>query len=314
MKKVGLTALAASLVSVSAHAVDISGGSSLSYNAGNDGIQGNPWSMNDSLTFSWGGELDNGFTVDMSFLLDNSDGAASQIFDNRSLAIGMGDAGTLTFWGQAGSGVVGSFDDRTPNAYEESWNSADSPNQGHSASNMFYYTNSFDAATVHASFAHGGSSDASIDSSTEFGVVITAIDNLELYGALGTDKGNLTATADVDNTIMGAKYTMGAATIGVQVNEADSGTANADEEFVAFGISYALSEDMSISYGQSELSYEDPSVADQEATGISASYTMGSMTLAGTVNDITNQGSAATGAGNTTSNNETFEINLSFAF
>ena len=121
MKKIGLTALAASLVSVSAQAVDISGGQSLTYSNGNDGVQGNPWSMNDSLTFSWGGELDNGFTVDVSFLLDNSDGNAGQIFDNRSLAIGMGDAGTLTFWGQAGSGVVGSFDDKTPNAYEESW-------------------------------------------------------------------------------------------------------------------------------------------------------------------------------------------------
>ena len=314
MKKIGLTALAASLVSVSAQAVDISGGSSLTFASGNDGVAGNPWSMNDSLTFSWGGELDNGMTVDMSFLLDNSDGAASQIFDNRTLAIGMGDAGTLTFWGQAGSGVVGSFDDRTPNAYEESWNSADSPNQGHSASNMFYYTNSFDGATVHASFAHGGSSDASFDSSTEFGVVITAIDNLELYGAIGTDKGNLTATADEDNTIIGAKYTIGGATIGAQVNESDSGTANSDEEFVAFGISYALSEDMSVSYSQSELSYENPATADQEATGISASYTMGSMTLAGVINDITNQGAGATGAGNTTTNNETFEINLSFAF
>ena len=41
---------------------------------------------------------------------------------------------------------------------------------------------------------------------------------------------------------------------------------------------------------------------------------MGSMTLAGVVNDITNQGAGATGAGNTTANNETFEINLSFAF
>jgi len=314
MKKIGLTALAASLVSVSAQAVDISGGSSLTFASGNDGVAGNPWSMNDSLTFSWGGELDNGMTVDMSFLLDNSDGAAGAIFDNRSLAIGMGDAGTLTFWGAAGSGVVGSFDDRTPNAYEESWNGADSPNAGHSAGNMFYYTNSFDAATVHASFAHGGSADASIDSSTELGVVINAIDNLELYGAVGTDKGNLTATADVDNTIMGAKFTMGAATVGVQVNEADSGTANADEEFVAWSISYAVSEDMSVSFGQSELSYENPATADQEATGISASYTMGSMTLAGVLNDITNQGAAATGAGNTTSNNETFEINLSFAF
>ena len=165
MKKIGLTALAASLVSVSAQAVDISGGSSLTYASGNDGVAGNPWSMNDSLTFSWGGELDNGFTVDMSFLLDNSDGAASQIFDNRTLAIGMGDAGTLTFWGQAGSGVVGSFDDRTPNAYEESWNGGDSPNQGHSASNMFYYTNSLDAATIHASYTPSGGADAANDAS-----------------------------------------------------------------------------------------------------------------------------------------------------
>ena len=280
MKKIGLTALAASLVSVSAQAADVSvsGGSGITFASGNDGVAGNPWSMTDNLTFSWGGELDNGMTVDMSFLLDNSDGAASQIFDNRTLAIGMGDAGTLTFWGQSGSGVVGSFDDRTPNAYEESWNSADSPNQGHSASNMFYYTNSFDGATVHASFAHGGSSDASIDSSTEFGVVIDAIENLELYAALGTDKGNLTATADEDNTIIGAKITMGAATLGVQVNEADSAAANGDEEFTAWGISYAVSEDMSVAFGQSEINYEAAATSSQESTGISASYTMGSMT------------------------------------
>ena len=307
MKKVGLTALAASLVSVSAHAVDISGGSSLSYNAGNDGIQGNPWSMNDNLTFSWGGELDNGFTVDMSFLLDNSDGAASQIFDNRTLAIGMGDAGTLTFWGQAGSGVVGSFDDRTPNAYEESWNSADSPNQGHSASNMFYYTNSLDVATLHASYTpQGGGASAS----SELGIVVNAVDNLELYAAMGTDNGN--GGAAVDNTIVGAKYTMGGATIGYQVNDADSEASNGDEQFTAWSISYAVSEDLSISYGSSSLDYETASTEDQDATGISASYTMGSMTLAGVMNSIDNQGPGATG--NTDTNADTYEINLSFAF
>ena len=307
MKKVGLTALAASLVSVSAQAVDISGGSSLSYNAGNDGLQGNPWSMNDSLTFSWGGELDNGFTVDMSFLLDNSDGAAAQIFDNRTLAIGMGSAGTLTFWGQAGSGVVGSFDDRTPNAYEESWNSADSPNQGHSASNMFYYTNSLDVATLHASYTpQGGGASAS----SELGIVVNAVDNLELYAAMGTDNGN--GGAAVDNTIVGAKYTMGGATIGYQVNDADSEAANGDEQFTAWSISYAVSEDLSISYGSSTLDYETASTEDQDATGISASYTMGSMTLAGVMNSIDNQGPGATG--NTDTNADTYEINLSFAF
>ena len=72
---------------------------------------------------------------------------------------------------------------------------------------------------------------------------------------------------------------------------------------------------MSVSYGQSKLKYETATQEDQDATGISASYTMGSMTLAGVVNDITNQPTAVTGAGNTNdAANETFEINLSFAF
>jgi len=304
-----LTALAASLVSVSAQAVDISGGSSLTFASGNDGVAGNPWSMNDSLTFSWGGELDNGFTVDMSFLLDNSDGAAAQIFDNRTLAIGMGDAGTLTFWGQAGSGVVGSFDDRTPNAYEESWTGGDSPNQGHSASNMFYYTNSLDVATLHASYTPQG---AGASASSEFGIVVNAIDNLELYGAVGTDNG--VGGAAVDNTIVGAKFTYGGATIGLQSNEADSEAANGDEEFTAWGISYAVSEDLSISYNASTLNFETLGTEDQDATGISASYTMGSMTLAGVMNSIEDQGAGATGAGNTDTNSDTYEVNLSFAF
>jgi len=304
-----LTALAASLVSVSAQAVDISGGSSLTFASGNDGVAGNPWSMNDSLTFSWGGELDNGFTVDMSFLLDNSDGVASQIFDNRTLAIGMGDAGTLTFWGNSASGVVGSFDDRTPNAYEESWTGGDSPNQGHSAKNMWYYTNSLDVATLHASYTPQGSG---ASASSEFGIVVNAVDNLELYGALGTDNGN--GGAGVDNTIMGAKYTMGGATIGIQANEADSEATNGDEEFTAWGISYAVSEDLSVSYNSSKINYETAGTNDQDATGISASYTMGSMTLAGVVNSIDNQGAGATGVKNTDTNSDTYEINLSFAF
>ena len=309
MKKIGLTALAASLVSVSANAVDISGGASLSYNGGNGGATGNPWSMNDSLVFTWGGEMDNGMTVDMNFKLDNSDGTASKVLDNRSLALGLNGGGTLTFWGAAGSGVVGSFDDMMPTAYEESWYSADSPNQGHSTANMFYYTNALDAATIHASFTPAsGGSDAS---SLEIGAVVTAVENLELGFAIGEDNGSATA---VDNTIMYAKYTMGGATIGVQKNEADSATTG-DEDFTAAAVSYAVSEDMSVSMGKSKLDYEAVGTKAQEATGFSASYTMGSMTLAGTLNKIKNEGTASTGAGNTKKDSsDTFELNLAFAF
>ena len=307
MKKIGLTALAASLVSVSANAVDISGGASLSYNGGNGGATGNPWSMNDGLTFTWGGELDNGMTVDLNFLIDSGDGAAAAIMDNRSLALGLNNGGTLTFWGDGGSGVVGSFDDKMPTAYEESWYSADSPNQGHNTNNMFYYSNTLDSATIHASFTPAsGGSDAS---SLEVGAVVTAVDNLEIGVAIGEDNGSATA---VDNTIVYAKYTMGGATFGVQKNEADSAAANSDEEFVAYGVSYAVSEDMSVSYGSSELKYEN--AADQESNGISASYTMGSMTLAGTLNNIKNEPTSTVASSTNTTESDTFELNLSFAF
>ena len=60
----------------------------------------------------------------------------------------------------------------------------------------------------------GTSGDAA---STEVGVVVNATDAVEIYGAVGTDNGSSSA---VDNTIIGAKFTMGAATVGVQVNEA----------------------------------------------------------------------------------------------
>jgi len=108
---------------------------------------------------------------------------------------------------------------------------------------------------------------------------------------------------------------MGAATLGVQINEADSAAANGDEEFAAWGLTYAVSEDMSVGVGQSEINYENPATASQESTGISASYTMGSMTLAGVVNKVDNQNlTGATGSGNQDVNTDTFEINLSFAF
>ena len=63
------------------------------------------------------------------------------------------------------------------------------------------------------------------------------------------------------------------------------------------------------------LNYEAVGTDAQEATGFSASYTMGSMTLAGTLNNIKNEGAATTGAGNTNkAESDTFELNLSFAF
>jgi outer membrane protein OmpU len=283
-KKIGLTALAASLISVSANAeVSIAGGAGLTFSGGGGKNVGNGWGMNDALDFSWGGELDNGWTVDLAFKLDNSDGAASQIFDNRTLAIGLGDAGTLTFWGQAGSGVVGSYDDVMPTAYEESFDGAGSPNTGASAGNMFYYTNSMEGFAIDASYTPGGTEFAG---STEFGVAVTAVEGLTLGLAAGEDKG--ASTNKIDNTVSYITYAFGPVTVGYQSNESDDSAAasttaatgaqnRGDKDYTAMAISYAVSEDFSVSIAKSEIDYEVSALDKQESTALNASYTMGSM-------------------------------------
>ncbi len=100
---------------------------------------------------------------------------------------------------------------------------------------------------------------------------------------------------------------MGAITVGYQVNETDSGSASQDEDFTALGVSYAVSDDLSVSLNQSEIDFES-SAEDQEATGVSFSYTSGGMTISGTHSTVDNVGGTAT------ADNTGYEINFIFAF
>ena len=74
-KKIGLTALAASLVSVSANAgsMSVSGSASLTLKdySGEAVNAGKGYTMGNQLTFTGSGELDNGLTVSLSFVQDN---------------------------------------------------------------------------------------------------------------------------------------------------------------------------------------------------------------------------------------------------
>jgi outer membrane protein OmpU len=313
LKKIGLTAIAASLASVSAHAVDlsVSGGASLSYTSNGNGgsATNNPWSMADTANFSASGELDNGWTVDFSLGLDGSVVAAGGGFEDRTLAIGMGDMGTLTLNGQDGSSVTGAMDDKMPTAYEESWFLADGPGNGAATDNMWNYSNSaVDGFTLMASFTPASATE--LESSTEVGITYSGIDGLTIGLASGTDAG-AGLTAEVENTTMYMTYAYDAFTFGIQDNDSDSETADADEEYRAYAVSYAVNDDLSVSLGMSDLDYEGTSTTSdttQEATAISASYSMGSMSIGATRSDVENA------SGNEAHDGAGYEINLAFAF
>jgi len=320
LKKVGLTALAGALVSVSANAADVavSGGASISFAGEEKQTTGNGWSMNDGITFTMSGEMDNGVNVTVVQALNNDDvQTGHRVFDTQSIALDMGDTGTLTFFGTGGSSVLDAIDDVTPTAGEESWddvNGADQATSGTAAigrpggtggSNMFHYSNGslMDGLTVSASYTPSGTGE--VESSSDYGIAYTGVDGLTIGAGAGEDN---SAAASIDITNMYVTYTMDAFSVGYQASEADSETANYDTDFTAIGISYAVNEDMSVSYNMSTIEYEDSTKSDQEATGVSVSYTMGSMTLSANANSVDNiKGSAA-------DNRSGYGMSLAFAF
>ena len=312
LKKVGLTALAGALVSVSANAADLSvtGGASISFAGEEKQTTGNGWSMNNGVTFSASVEQDNGWNITVTQVLNDDDVGSSQVFVTRTVAIDMGDSGTLTFAGTGGSTALSAIDDVTPTAGEESWDDvtgADAIPAMSGGNNMFHYSNSslMDGVTVTAAYVPSNGT-TELESSSDYAIKYTGIEGLTVGAGMGEDN---TAAATVDNSVFYATYAsdMGIS-VGYSTSEGDSETANSDKEMTAMGISYAVSEDMSISYNISEIEYELATLTDQEATGISVSYTMGSLSIKANHNTVDNI------AGTSTDDRSGYALTLGFTF
>ncbi len=308
LKKVGLTALGTVLVSSMAHSADlgVTGGAAIHFKGEDNSDKGNGFTMDNALTFSASVEQDNGWNVTMSQTLDYG------AWDELSLKIDTVDFGTVTFSGHGTLGAIGAWDDLTPTAKEEA-HGVDVGGTQDGATNHVTENDSFhwdyDLATVEgvalkaSYFPSDNTSHA--DSSIEYGIRYTGIEGLDI--ALGMGENN-DSTAGYDNSVAAITYTMDAISVGVQANESDSATAGSDEDFRAWGVSYAVTDDLSISYNIAEIDYELASKLDQEATGVSFSYTSGSLTFSGAYSEIDNvSGSAA-------SDNSGYELNMTFTF
>ena len=320
--KIGFTALAGSLIAVSAHAgsMSVSGSASISFsdsdtdNASGSAAEANQWSMGDSLTFSGGGELDNGMTVAVKFEYDDDEGDAngkqSDVlgpgFDSHSITLSSAEMGSITFAGHGGKTNMDNMDDKTPNAFEESWDGVSEADEetlvnGIVGNNSFFYkAPSMGGLTLSVAYVPQGETATPNGSYIDFGVVAKpeAIDGLEVGVAFGETEETTGTT--VDEQAIYAKYTLGSISAGINMNESDT------IDFTSFGISFAVTDDISVSYSASES--EIAGANDQEASGVSASFTSGGMTIAGMINTVDN---ASFEAANDT---EGYEINFSFAF
>jgi outer membrane protein OmpU len=305
LKKVGLTALGTALVSSASVAGDmaVTGSAIMTFVGNNNENTNNGWSMSDTMSFSGSGDLDNGWSVTFSHAIDNGSN------DANSIAIDMGDMGSLTFAGKGGSGPVAANDDKMPSANEESWaNSAGTKTSaatGASGNSGFNYTLPELMENVSMEVYYLPSA-AGSTSSFEYGLTYTGIEGLTVGYAGGDNE--TTATNTIESTNLWATYVYDSFTIGAQRNETDQQTTNADSDFAAYGVSYAVNDELSVSYGISTVEHENSSKEDQDASAVSFSYVTGGMTISGSMADVDNVGGTAS------VDNSGYELNVTFAF
>ncbi|MDA7779230.1 hypothetical protein N8906_02065 [Candidatus Pelagibacter sp.] len=331
-KKVGLTALAGSLVAISAQAAEmaVSGASVLTYTSGHSTeVTGNPFGMKTNLSFTASGEV-NGYNV--SYMQTSADQFAGM--SSARLSIDMGDIGTFAFDQGSGSGLA-TIDDKTPTAAEEIWDGIDTITGGTGPqglvgaagnSGVFNYVNTFEGVTLNAA-ARKGSGTSNADGGKSgvgqgaWDFALTAdgssmgAEGLSFGAGYGEAENGSTAAStygDAEHMTAFANYSVGPVTFGYQKSYIEANVNGTDdEETTAWGLAFNVNENLSLSYGERDVVFKGAGASadvTEKGDGIAVAYTMGSMKIAGNMNDVSdNDGTAG-------NNDSMTEIAVSFAF
>ena len=281
IKKIGLTALAASLVSVSAHAgaLSVSGGASIGVKDTSKTSTGKSFTMGNSVTFTGSGELDNGMNVSISFELDQgaeagtAGAAAKGPFDSHSVTISSDELGTLVFAGHGGSSAQSEID---TTAAGDAWNNGSNftVSASSTSNNMLLYTlpTFIDDVTAKISYTPGA---AGVDSATAWRLGYTGVEGLTVDYAQGD---NETVTAKAEATTFKASYAYSSFTLSYSKNEYDTEAATGGQDIDSWNLAYTVNDDLSVAYGVETHDTEAQNV-DEEAEYVNVSYTTGGVTL-----------------------------------
>ena len=317
-KKIGLTALAGSLIATSAFAgsMSVGGSAGISYSNQSNSDKGNTFSSGDSLTFTGSGELDNGLSV---VTYQEIDGGT---LDDRYMSMEMDGLGKLTFHAHGGGTAMSAVDDVVPTAYGEAWDiigaktTAVAVGQalkggaigGFGTNNSFFYDAPEMVDGLDVNLSYVPSAGTRSDGSISIALAYTGVEGLTVGYA--QDDNGMSGTSSLETETMYAKYAIGSFTIGVQETEQENdGATTSDDEFSAMGITYQVSDDLTIGYTASEREFGDKT-QDEESKSINVSYTSGGMTIGAAMVSMDNVG------GSTASRDDVdgFAIDIGFAF
>jgi outer membrane protein OmpU len=287
-KKIGLTALAGSLVATSAFAgeLGVSGSASINMEHTNGGAadKGKTFSMGNQITFSGSGELDNGMTVSLSFTLDQGDDttAASGPFDGHSVTVSSDTLGTIKFSGEGGKSSTAAID---TSAAGDLWDNYDDeemePTETGTSDNMFMYTlpAMVDGISANVSYEPTGSG---TESAIQYGITYSGIDGLSVSYATGDDS---TPVADAGSaSVFKASYAYGPVTIAYSDFEYDTTGTSSDDDMEGAKITYTVSDEISVSYATEEV--KTGSLLTAEYKEMAVDYTTGGMTISASMGEV----------------------------
>ena len=313
-KKIGLSALAGSLVATSAMAgeMSVAGGASIGVSH-KGGDSGKSFTMGNQLTFTGGGELDNGLNVALSFVIDQNDDStatyaakssnAGTPFDSHSVTISSDGLGSLKFSGEGGSSALSAMDGT---AAGDIWDEFDvstaiTPTGIGGGDNSMMYTlpAMVDGVGVNVSYTPRGTADATV----AWNATYTGVEGLSASVAMGDG-----STDNTDGEAYKISYAFGPITAAYSSYEYNGATTAVSNDTTGFAITYTVSDELSVTYGAEEI--EEGTSEDVETMKISAAYTAGGMTLSANHYEIENRdGSTADGE-----DEEKWSLGLSFAF
>jgi len=319
-KKIGLTALASSLVATSVYAgeMSVAGSASLELanHKGTDG--GKDLSMGNQLTFTGGGEMDNGMNVSLSFILDQGDDGPATVtdatldargdtspFDSHSITISSDSMGSITYAGEGGASAQHTVD---TTAAGDIWNNTFGFTSGTDADSgkalVWTLPSLMDGLNVVTSYNFSA---ADKEATVGYALTYTGVEGLSLTYAAGEVGGNTAGTTGSEITTMKASFAFGPVTAAMSINDYDI-TGVANEEQTSYKISYSVSDELSVSYGSETM--ETVSPTDEEFDQISVSYTTGGLTASVSQTNADN----VVGAINSQTEQSKWAVGLSFAF
>ena len=342
LKKIGLTALAGSLVATSVMAVEmgVSGTAEVTYTTkggkgnGISSDSGNPFGSNTSLSFSGEGDVGFGTAKIVRTIGDNMNDAATASNEYLSAwqTVDMGDLGTFKF-DSTGGAITGlrSNRDKLPTAYEEVWTGVSSHGILSAGSdNVLGYSNTYSGVTVDLAHARGNSEGGTGDgatgststgSATDWYVTVDSgtmgVDGLILglgHSDINSDLQDLADGNNLDSStvLAHANYSTGPVSLGVRYVSTKASAAGAEEIVLeAAAIAYNINDALTVSYAEQDRMFDrSGGTVDvtESSKAFNANYTVGAASVRATLAESSD---AAGVAGN---KDEHMEISLVLSF